>query len=123
VFESINKGKARTLAVSAIVRFENTTLLHASMLVDNTSQLYDMQKDYAADLAKEVIQLVNETDAAVDEHHTDQLLIYMALASGMSQMRVVKPISLHTKTMLALLRMYREDLVINCHKGDKSVLI
>ena len=31
------KGKARTLAVSAIVKYENLTLLHASMLVDNTS--------------------------------------------------------------------------------------
>jgi hypothetical protein len=39
-FEPI-KGKAKTLAVSAIIKYDSLTLLHASVLIDGVSQLHN----------------------------------------------------------------------------------
>ena len=59
----------------------------------------------------------------VDEHHCDQLLVYMAMAEGVSKMRTIAPLSLHTETMVALLRIYRPDLSIRVDTQEKSVVI
>jgi hypothetical protein len=47
----------------------------------------------------------------------------MAMAEGVSKMTTFTPLSLHTQTMLALLRIYRPDLLIKVEESDKSVLI
>ena len=38
-------------------------------------------------------------------------------------MQALKPLSLHTQTMLALLPMFRKDLVITAEEQEESVLI
>jgi hypothetical protein len=47
----------------------------------------------------------------------------MAIAEGVSKMRTVKPLSLHTQTMLVLLPMYRSDLKIDCVEEETSIVI
>ena len=59
----------------------------------------------------------------VDDHFTDQLLIYMVLAAGKSKMRVRKPLSLDTETMLVLLPMFRKDLKIEVEEEKKSIFM
>lgn len=118
------KGKAKTLAVTAVLQYDNLTCLTASALVDGTSQLHNNRKDYAEELATEITMLAN-SPACVDEHHTDQLLVYMAMAEGLSRMKALKPLSLHTQTMLALLPMFRPDLAITTSEpsGEEAVMI
>ena len=70
-----------------------------------------------------IVTLAQQNNVVVDEHFTDQLLIYQTLAVGKSQMRVQKPLSLHTQTMLVLLPMFREDLKIEVEEEKESVLI
>jgi RNA 3'-terminal phosphate cyclase len=43
---------------------------------------------------------MSEEHLVVDEHHADQLIVYMALAEGTSLMRTTKELSLHSKTMV-----------------------
>jgi RNA 3'-terminal phosphate cyclase len=47
-----------------------------------------------------------------DEYHTDQLLVFMALADGVSKLQCAE-LSLHAQTMIELLRIFRPDIDIN----------
>ena len=122
--ENIPKqSKAQTLSVSAVLTYPNHTLLHCSALVESNKELYHPQKDYAEELAMNIVALAQQNEVVVDEHFTDQLLVYMVLAVGKSQMRVQKPLSLHTQTMLVLLPMFREDLNIEVEEQAESVVV
>ena len=52
-----------------------------------------------------------------DEHHTDQLLAFMALAEGTSRIACYD-ISLHSQTMVELLKMYIPELDIKVEPID-----
>ena len=68
---SKSNSKAKTLSVSAILKYKNDTLLHCAGLVEGTKELYSNQKDYAGELAREIIVLSQQDDVVVDEHFTD----------------------------------------------------
>ena len=42
------------------------------------------------------MKLANNQVVTVDEHHCDQLLVFMAMAQGTSQMVAETPLSMHT---------------------------
>ena len=100
------------MAVSATLEFAETTCLHASALIEGNNQLHNNQKDYAEELFAEIKELALAEAVCVDEHHCDQLLVYMAMAQGSSEMVTKKPLSMHTQTMLVLLSMFRPELEI-----------
>jgi RNA 3'-terminal phosphate cyclase (ATP) len=52
-----------------------------------------------AKAASEILKAL-ESQACVDEHVQDQLIIFMALASGESQIRCANPLTLHTQTAI-----------------------
>ena len=71
----------------------------------------------------QVRELAHSDQVIVDEHHTDQLLIYMAIANGTSEMLAKKPLSMHTQTMLVLLTMFRPELEIVQEPLENAVRI
>lgn len=54
-----------------------------------------------------------------DEHHTDQLLAFMALAEGTSRI-ACHDISLHSQTMVELLKIYIPELDIKVEPIDDN---
>ena len=69
---------------------------------------------------------MSEEHLVVDEHHADQLIVYMALAEGTSLMRTTKELSLHSKTMVQLLPMFNKDIkfeVILEEKTNTSLVV
>ena len=52
------KSRAKTLSVSAVLEYPNTALLHASVMVEGNKDTHDNQHDYAADLFKDIQELV-----------------------------------------------------------------
>lgn len=55
-----------------------------------------------------------------DEYHTDQLLVFMALADGKSRL-VCKELSLHAETIIELLRQFIPEILIEVEPvGDKQ---
>ena len=69
------------------------------------------------------IQELATANIVVDEHHCDQLLVYMAMAQGESEMLTKKPLSMHTETMLVLLSMFRPEISIEQEPLDNAVRI
>lgn len=93
--ESIKRGfktKANTLNVTAFMRYENPTALAANVLIEGKD--YNENTDYAEKLMKDIKYIVEHPNMCTDEHHTDQFLVYMALASGKSAIRT-HDLSLH----------------------------
>jgi len=66
-------------------------------------------------LLKELDEICKNPYVAIDEHHADQLLIFMALASGESII-TIKEQSLHFQTMCHLLPIFLRDVKIDCQK-------
>ena len=54
-----------------------------------------------------------------DEYHTDQLLIFMALAEGLSRI-TCHDLSLHSETMIELLRQFIPEIEINTELIDEN---
>ncbi len=71
-------------------------------------------------LLGEVKEIVENENVTVDEHHSDQVLIYMVLATGDSVMRI-RELSLHFQTMCHILPMFLKDckVGISHHMADK----
>ena len=65
------KSRAKTLSVSAVLEYPNTTMLHASVMVEGNKDTHDNQQDYAADLFKDIQELLSSPSVVVDEHHCD----------------------------------------------------
>ena len=78
----------------------------------------------SANILSEIIKIHNNPMVTTDEHHTDQLMIYMALAKGESKI-ICHDLSLHSETMLELLRIYIPDIQISLEpvEGDKNTMI
>lgn len=52
-----------------------------------------------------------------DEHHQDQLLVYMALANGVSELFIGEEISLHTQSLIYVMQKFIPDLEITHEEG------
>ena len=65
--------------------------------------------------AKEVIERLSheiENKGCLDEHHQDQLLIYMALGHGVSKINIGHHQSDHTKSMIYVLKQFIPELKV-----------
>ncbi len=54
---------------------------------------------------------MRNTHITTDEHHTDQIMIYMTLAEGKSSI-ICDKLSLHSQTMIELIRIFIPDVDI-----------
>lgn len=74
---------------------ETTTncILGASALGSRNERAYDTGRKVANELMK-------CAGSCVDEHVQDQLIIFMALARGVSRVRCTLPLTMHTKTAI-----------------------
>ena len=63
------KSRAKTLGVTAVLKFEKPTMLAANVLVEGKG--FDENKDYVEDLVTKVNALLSNPLATVDEHHVD----------------------------------------------------
>ena len=68
-------------------------------------------------------KLLNNSELCVDEHHADQLMIFMALASGTSQIASTSPLNGHIKGMIRILTQFIPDLNIETTEQESSTLI
>lgn len=59
---------------------------------------------------------------STDEHHTDQLLIFMIMAKGKSVIRSDK-LSLHTQTQIALIKQFLPELKLEVNEKENEVTI
>ena len=69
------------------------------------------------------MNLIENTEVCIDEHHADQLMVYMALAEGKSSINTIKPISGHIKGMVHILNKFIPDLDIDVSENDNSTTI
>ena len=63
-----SQSRAQTLALSAVLRYPNETMLHKSILVESNNQLFSNQKDYAKIFTDQIVSLI-QSKAVVDEEH------------------------------------------------------
>lgn len=70
--------------------------------------------------SKEVMERLQheiEKKACLDEHHQDQLLIYMALGHGVSRINIGMEQSDHTKSMIYVLKQFIPELRVEHEDG------
>ena len=72
-------SKANTLCITAILDFEKPTMLTANLLLENKA---DLSKDHPNELLQEILKLLKNDKIVLDEHHADQMLVYMSLANS-----------------------------------------
>lgn len=76
----------------------NTTtncIIGASALGSRNQKPFDCGKKAAASLVS-----LLQAKSCVDKHVQDQLIIFMSLAKGLSQIRCTLPLTLHTRTAI-----------------------
>ena len=67
-------------------------------------------------------QLLEDKQVCTDEYHTDQLLVFMALAEGTSRL-ACKELSLHAETIIELLRQFVPEIEIGVKKEEGYQLV
>lgn len=65
---------------------------------------------------------VENNEVCLDEHTVDHLIIFMALAKGISKIQVGE-LSLHTKTAIEIVKKFNSDIKINVIPGDDKKYI
>ena len=103
------------LSITAVLNFENPTCLSTNVLIEGRS--LDEAENVPKKLVADIKSMFENKFITTDEHHTDQLMIYMALANGKSRI-VCHDLSLHSQTMLELLRIYIPDIEISVDPID-----
>ena len=103
------------LSITAVLNFENPTCLSTNVLIEGKSR--DDTVNVPKKLVADIKSMFENKLITTDEHHTDQLMIYMALANGKSRI-VCHNLSLHSQTMLELLRIYIPDIEISVEPID-----
>lgn len=113
--EKPSYSKAHTLCITAILEFEKPTMLSANVLIEKEAKGEGVE--YAKGLMDEIIKLLSNDKVVLDEHHADQLLIFMSLANGTSTLSTL-PLSLHSRTMLWLLNQFTPELEITHEENE-----
>lgn len=62
-----------------------------------------------------------EKKCCLDEHHQDQLLIYMALAQGKSEIYIGEELSLHTQSLLYVIKSFIPQFMYSHQDGILSI--
>ena len=110
VDKTYQKGKrAKHRATYIVVESENGS-------VQKVETFWNPKTEYNGGIEterimKELAEIMEDENVAIDEYHSDQLLIFMALAKGESVM-TVKELSLHFQTMCHLIPMFFKDVQI-----------
>ena len=101
---------------------ENGAKLYQDLLIDGGKRAKDIKKGTATGfpLEKEsdkffeqICNLIDNEEICVEEHHADQLLIFMAIAKGTSKIRTIKPISGHINGMIRILTQFLPEIKID----------
>ncbi|XP_031640834.1 RNA 3'-terminal phosphate cyclase [Contarinia nasturtii] len=97
------KDVAKDNASGIIIGYETTThcILGASALGTRNERAYDTGRKAANELIKCL-------GSCVDVHVQDQLIIFMALARGVSRVRCTLPLTMHTKTAIYIAELITE---------------
>ena len=61
------------------------------------------------------------TKPALDEHHQDQLLIYLSLSNGVSELKVGEELSLHTHSLIYVINSFFPDVKFH-HDQETGIL-
>lgn len=72
-------------------------------------------------VAQELIQCLN-SGSCVDPHVQDQLIIFMALARGVSRLRCTLPVTLHTKTAIHVVELLTEAKFNITDDGSTAII-
>lgn len=72
-------------------------------------------------VANELIQYINNR-SCVDSHVQDQLIIFMALARGVSRVRCKLPVTLHTKTAIYIAELLTEAKFNIIEEGSTAII-
>lgn len=105
--------KAKYRATYIVVESENGSLQKIETFWEGKGEYKGGVE--AERVIKELAEIVVNEDVTLDEHHSDQVLIFMALAKGVSVIRV-KEMSLHFQTMCYLLPIFLKDMKIDFKK-------
>lgn len=77
--------------------------------------------DTGRKVAKELIAVINSR-SCVDTHVQDQLIIFMALAKGMSRIRCTQPLTMHTKTAIYIAEQITEARFNLIEEGTTCII-
>ncbi len=105
-----HKTKARGFSICAVFETSGGCVFSVEKLVEGKA--LDGAEACAEAYMEEVERTYMDKEHCIDEHHSDQLLVYMAMAKGTSRLKLKNPVSLHFKTMIALLRIIAGVVVI-----------
>lgn len=72
---------------------------------------------------EDIKNLISHPSICVDEHHADQLMIFMALAEGKSTIRTIKNASGHMYGMLRILEQFIPDFKYELNQIDECTEI
>jgi len=114
--KTYQKGKrAKHLASYIIVTSESGS-------IQKVESFWNIKESFKSGIAMEQIlkalnEVIKNDKVSIDEHHADQLLVFMALANGESLI-TVKELSLHFQTMCYLLPIFLNDVKIDINKKE-----
>ncbi|CAI2367953.1 unnamed protein product [Moneuplotes crassus] len=115
------RAKAATLYCSCIITLENGLILEKELLFDGIKHVKKIVKGEYTSMPmteeidkylQDILELINNETLCVDEHHADQIMIFMALAEGTSNIRTVSPLTGHINGMIRILNQVVPDAEI-----------
>jgi len=104
-----------TLFTNANLYYDNTIITAESLYSEKKSPMNDRRSKHTEDFLAEVETILNNENICFDEYTVDHIIIFMALAKGVSKISVGK-ISKHTLTAFEILKKFIPELKININK-------
>ena len=107
--------KYYTFYYQVVMIYENTRIKGDYMISEKKG---DFIIDEIIDKCEEAtFYTVENNEVCLDEHTVDHLIIFMALANGISKIKV-GPISLHTQTAIEIIKKFNNDINFKIIPGD-----
>ena len=104
-----------TFYYQIVMIYENTRIKGDYMISEKKG---DFIIDEIIDKCEEAtFYTVENNEVCLDEHTVDHLIIFMALAKGISKIKV-GPISLHTQTAIEIIKKFNYDIKFNIIPGE-----
>ena len=119
--ERIDLGNRNyTFYYQVVMIYENTRIKGDYMISEKKG---DFIIDEIIDKCEEAtFYTVENNEVCLDEHTVDHLIIFMALAKGISKIKV-GPISLHTQTAIEIIKKFNYDIKFNIIPGEDKKFI
>ena len=107
--------KYYTFYYQVVMIYENTRIKGDYMISEKKG---DFIIDDIIDKCEEAtFYTIENNEVCLDEHTVDHLIIFMALANGISKIKV-GPISLHTQTAIEIIKKFNNDINFKIIPGD-----